>query len=291
MNAVEGLFGWPPEAGDDDLFQVLGVPSDVGNSFASGARFAPRAIRDASRDRPVHGMKGSDRGDLACIGRIDWADAIDAIRIEVESIRAGGRVPILLGGDHAISYPAVAALAGEGPLCVVWFDAHTDMCEWREAAWHNHKQVLGRIARLPHVVRIVQIGHRGITYFDESGRSDKMTLFTAGVVESMDEAVLLASLPPDAPVYISVDIDVLDPRWAPGTGHPVPGGLSPASLMRLAGCIARARRVVGIDLMEVNPVLDQDDMTADAGARVLAHIVASAAQGAHGARTEERTVP
>lgn len=291
MNTVEGLFGWPSEAGDGDLFQVLGVPSDVGNSFASGARFAPRAIRDASRNRPYPGAKGSDPGDLACIGRIDWTDAIEAIRNEVESIRAAGRVPILLGGDHAISYPAVAALAGEGPLSVVWFDAHTDMCEWREAAWHNHKQVLGRIARLAHVARILQIGHRGITYFDESGRSDKMMLFTADAVESMDETVLLARLPPDEPVYISVDIDVLDPRWAPGTGHPVPGGLSPASLMRLAGLVARTRRVVGMDLMEVNPVLDHDGMTADAGARVLAHIVASAAQGAQQARTDERTTP
>lgn len=288
MNRSPGLFAWPDQGGVDAIFHVLGVPSDIGNSFSSGARFAPHAVRQASLQIAAPPAAGVDAGDLDCIGRVDWHRAIEAIRAEVAGVRASRRVPLLLGGDHAISYPAVAALDGEGPLCVVWFDAHTDMCEWHESGWHNHKQVLGRIARLPHVKHILQIGHRGITYFDESSRSHKMTLMTAGQVESVAPASVLAHLPAHMPVYISVDIDVLDPRWAPGTGHPVPGGLSPETLARLACAIAGQRRVVGVDLMEINPSLDVDGMTALVGARMLAGIVASVTQAVRDGVGKER---
>jgi agmatinase len=167
----------------------------------------------------------------------------------------------------------VAAARHYRPLNVVWFDAHTDFCTWPDASWHNHKQVLRRIAGLDHVGRILQIGHRGITYFDEAARFGRVTVVTAGEAQTSRAEAILEHLPAGEPVYMSIDIDAVDPRWAPGTGHPVPGGLSVARLSELARLVARHRDVVGLDLMEVNPLLDHADMTGAAAAAILAEIV------------------
>ncbi|NOT87894.1 MAG: arginase family protein [Lysobacter sp.] len=296
------LFGWPaaaaPHAGAAGI-EVLGVPSDAGNGIASGARFGPAAIRRASLGLPARDVEGIgidggaidriehagiDHGDVDFIHDCDWADALLRIQALVEGIAARGAVPVVLGGDHAISYAAVAALHGAGPLSVVWFDAHTDFCAWPGGDWHSHKQVLRRIAGLPHVERIVQIGHRGITYDDESARSSKMRVSTAAEANAMRADALLDRLPSRQPVYISVDIDAVDPRWAPGTGHPVPGGLDVATLGALARAIAAGRDVLGVDAMEVNPLLDHRDMTSTAAASILAQIVSGLSERANAGR-------
>lgn len=279
----ETLFGWPAAAASRAGIEVLGVPSDAGNGIASGARFGPAAIRRASLALSMSDIDGIgragiehvgiDHGDVDFIHDCDWADALLRIQALVEGIAARGAVPIVLGGDHAISYAAVAALQGAGALSVVWFDAHTDFCAWPGGDWHSHKQVLRRIAGLPHVERIVQIGHRGITYDDESTRSTKMHVTTAAEATAMRVDLLLERLPSRQPVYISVDIDAVDPRWAPGTGHPVPGGLDVVTLGALARAIAAARDVLGVDAMEVNPLLDHRDVTSAAAASILAQIV------------------
>ncbi len=286
------LFGWPasaaPRAGAAGI-EVLGVPSDAGNGIASGARFGPAAIRRASLALPVRNIDGIDHagidhGDVDFIHDCDWADALLRTQALVERIAARGAVPIVLGGDHAISYAAVAALHGTAPLSVVWFDAHTDFCAWPGGDWHSHKQVLRRIAGLPHVERIVQIGHRGITYDDESTRSTRMRVTTAAEATAMHADALLERLPSRQPVYISVDIDAVDPRWAPGTGHPVPGGLNVATLGALARAVAAGRDVLGVDAMEVNPLLDHRDMTSAAAASILAQIVSGLSERADAGR-------
>lgn len=274
--AAATLFGWPAAAAAPAAaagIEVLGVPSDAGNGIASGARFGPAAIRRASLDLPGRNIAGVDHGDLEFIHDCDWADALVRTQSLIEAIATRGAIPVVLGGDHAISYAAVAALHRAGPLSVVWFDAHTDFCAWPGGDWHSHKQVLRRIAGLPHVERIVQIGHRGITYDDESTRSTRMRVTTAAEAAAMRADALLDQLPPGQPVYISVDIDAVDPRWAPGTGHPVPGGLDVETLGALARAIAAARVVIGLDAMEVNPLLDHRDMTSAAAASILAQIV------------------
>lgn len=265
------LFDWPsgPVPGG---IEVLGVPSDFGNSIASGARFGPEAIRAASAELPRPAMRGADLGDVEDVNARDWSLTIEHTRALVEAIAARDSVPLLLGGDHSVTFAAVAALRGSAPLNIVWFDAHTDFCPWPNGDWHNHKQVLRRIAGLDHVGEMLQVGHRGITYIDESTQSPRLRVFNAGSVSSLDAQTLLDALPDDEPVYISVDIDAVDPRWAPGTGHPVPGGLTVEQLMDLATAVATNRRVVGFDLTEVNPMLDIDGITARAAARILAAI-------------------
>jgi agmatinase len=273
MNAAS-LFGWPAATAQapGEAIEVVGVPSDSGNSIASGARFGPAAIRTASLAfRPD--AAGIDHGDIGNVHGCDWEDVLCQVEEAVEEIVARGSRPIVLGGDHAISYAAVAALRSCRPLNIVWFDAHTDFCAWPESSWHNHKQVLRRIGGLDHVGRILQIGHRGMTYSNEALRFDRMKVVTAGEARTSPAEALLEQLPSGEPVYMSIDIDAVDPRWAPGTGHPVPGGLTVARLGELARLIASNRAVVGVDLMEVNPLLDHREMTGAAAAAILAELV------------------
>lgn len=270
------LFGWPgPGAGRGlATFEVLGVPSDFGNGIASGSRYAPAAIRAASIDMPC-AATGVDHGDVGADRRGDWPDVLVAVeRAAADVIARGGR-PAVLGGDHAISYAAVAAARRHPVLNIVWFDAHTDYCRLPPEGWHNHKQVLRRIAALEHVGRIVQIGHRGMTYFDESAQFTRLSVIPARAAPALSPGELLAALPADQPVYLSIDIDVLDPLTAPGTGHPVPGGLSLACLTELACAVVAHRDVVGLDLMEVNPMLDVDGRTSRAGAAILASLASA----------------
>ncbi|TGX52434.1 arginase family protein [Sphingomonas gei] len=279
---VASLFGWPNAAGEPagDAIEIVGVPSDSGNSIASGARFGPDAIRRASLVlRPD--ANGIDRGDIGDVHDGDWQDVLERVENAVNAIVRRGSRPVLLGGDHAISYAAVAALRECRPLNILWFDAHTDFCAWPNAHWHNHKQVLRRIAGLDHVARIVQVGHRGITYFDEASRFDRMTVVTARAAREAPAETILEHLPRDEPVYMSIDIDAVDPRWAPGTGHPVPGGLSVARLRRLARVVADNREVVGLDMMEVNPLLDDRDRTSAAAAAILAELVPALMRRSH----------
>lgn len=264
------LFGW---AGSDAIgrrVEVLGVPSDAGNGIASGARLGPEAIRAASLTLSRPAIDGLDHGDIAGVHGGDWARTLERTQRAVAAIAARGATPVLLGGDHAVSYAAVAALGGRGPLNLVWFDAHTDFGAWSGGDWHNHKQVLRRISALPHVGRMLQIGHRGITYFDESTQSPRMRVVGASAARALRAHDLLDFLPADEAVYVSVDIDAVDPRWAPGTGHPVPGGLEVARLAELAALVAAHRELAGLDLMEVNPLLDIDGATSLAGAKILA---------------------
>lgn len=277
MSSVS-LFGWPSEKGCSvprTSIEVVGVPSDSGNGIASGARFGPDAIRRESLKLLLTDIVGIDHGDIDFVHGYDWADVLEKTQCIVEDIANRKSIPIVLGGDHAISYAAVAALHGSGPLNIVWFDAHTDFCPWSGGRWHNHKQVLRRISGLGHIGRILQIGHRGITYFDESRQSEKMTVVTAGAAPKLRAESLLEFLPADQPVYISIDIDAVDPRWAPGTGHPVPGGLSAALLSDLARTVVLNRDVVGLDLMEVNPLLDCNGITSVVAATILSEVVSA----------------
>ncbi len=273
------LFNWPQaHAHNHEIpaIEVIGVPSDVGNSISAGTRFGPDAIRHASLalPSPLNALIGRDIGDEDTVHAKDWMHVLDDIEQSVSGSLQRQALPLILGGDHAISYAGVAAFADQGPLNIVWIDAHTDFCTWHPGPFHDHKQVLRRISGLPHVHKIVQIGHRGITYKDERHLSDRMTVITAKMAQDpITHETLLTALPPDEPVYISVDIDAVDPMLAPGTGHPVPGGLSVEQVCTLAGAILLQRKVVCLDLMEVNPLLDHADITARAAAIILANML------------------
>lgn len=272
--ANPGLFGWSRDV--DTIgpgIVALGVPSDVGNGAGSGARLGPAAIRAASLALAAPALQALDLGDVRQLDEMDWSDAIQRIEMIVGTVIDAGGLPLMLGGDHSVSYSAIAAIARRQRVNIVWLDAHTDCCAWQGGATHNHKQVLRRCASLPGVGRIVQVGHRGITYHDERQQVPALQVVPARQAQTLQAEALLDLLPAAEPVYLSVDIDVLDPQLAPGTGHPVPGGLDVGTVCRLAAAIARCRPLAGLDLTEVNPLLDINGSTAMAAATVLDSVV------------------
>lgn len=258
------LFGWPgrrrtpPEPG---ALCALGAPTDHGNVISRGAARGPASIRRASLDLRAPGHQGLDIGDVGRSDAPDPASYIDRVGAAALRISEQGLCPLVLGGDHSITYGPVSALQRSRELCLIWFDAHTDFSPWSGEIFHNHKQVLRRIETLDGVSRVVQIGYRGITAGDERSLGPKSAVVTTARARALDEQALLALVPGELPCYISIDIDVVDPLWAPGTSAPVPDGLSPDQVKGLLQALVRNREIAGIDLVEVNPVLDPESAT------------------------------
>jgi agmatinase len=275
--APASLFGWPdprraPLAGE--ALCAFGAPTDQGNSVARGAACGPAAMRRASRTLSPPQPGGRDWGDVDRSDAPDLETYLDRVAAATHAIRAQGLCPLLLGGDHSVTYAPVSALQRARDLCLVWFDAHTDFSPWDGGTFHNHKQVLRRISKLVGVKRIVQIGYRGITGGDERALGARATVVTTAEARRLDPDALLALVPPELPCYISIDIDVIDPLWAPGTSAPVPDGLPPHMVKTMAETLVRHREIAGIDLVEVNPVLDRDGATVRVAADLIHGIAA-----------------
>jgi agmatinase len=270
------LFGWPeqrqapPEAG---ALCVIGAPSDHGNVISRGSARGPDAIRLASLDSASPAAQGLDLGDVDRSDSPDPETYMDRVAAAAYGLSERGLCPLLLGGDHSITYAPVSMLARSRDLCLVWFDAHTDFSPWSGRTFHNHKQVLRRIAELEGVSRIVQIGYRGITVGDERSLGANASVVTTARARLLDEPALLALVPAYLPCYVSIDIDVVDPFWAPGTSAPVPDGLLPRQVEALLRTLVRHREIVGADLVEVNPALDLGSTTSRVAAELLGAIV------------------
>jgi agmatinase len=276
------LFGWPVTA--DTLRPgrpaVVGAPVDSGNLVAPGPRFGPARIRAASAGfaAPLH--DGVDCGDVDASHAYDLAAVQQRLAGILDPICRAGALPILLGGDHALSFPAIACCARDRALSVLWLDAHTDFAPWDGDGAANHKQVLRRVSQLDGVHGIVLAGYRGYTIGDVWRFDDAFRIFTARDCQGDDAcASILAALPPSRPVYVSIDIDVLDPQCAPGTSTPVAGGLSPFELERILRAVCRERTLAGLDVMEVNPLRDEGARTARIAAGLL-HAALAAKDGA-----------
>jgi agmatinase len=285
------------EVGRADV-AVLGAPFDSGTSFRPGARFGPAAMRDASiLLRPYH--EPLDVEVFAVHQVVDAGDApADPIDVEAghaaiharaaELVAAGAKV-VGIGGDHSVALPLMRAAAERhGPLSLVQFDAHCDT--WDE--YFGHKVTHGTIMRraveegIVDGARSTQIGIRGPLYSaDDLGdaRGLGFTVITAAELAGLDLAAVIEEARGrlgDA-VYVSVDIDCLDPAFAPGTGTPEPGGLLTRELQQmLRGLAASATAIVGADVVEVSPPYDHANLTAAAGAAAAYELLALMALGA-----------
>ncbi|AEI67568.1 arginase family protein [Corallococcus macrosporus] len=264
------LFGWPDRSlalAEPGALCVVGAPTDLGNPIARGAAKGPAAIREASQLLAPPRVPGCDWGDVA--GPANLARYLERLAETTKDILARGLRPLFLGGDHSISYAPVSVLQSAGDLCLVWIDAHTDFSPWEGTPFHDHKQVLRRLSKLPGVRRIVQIGYRGITVGDERSLGDDAVVITSARARNLSDAELLALVPEALPCYVSIDIDAVDPFHAPGTGAPVPDGLHPLHVRRILSALVRERRISGLDVVEVNPVLDVQTSTSAIAAELI----------------------
>ena len=267
---------------------VVGAPVDDLVSDRSGTRLGPRAIRAASCPPGPHLETGVDA--FAELRIVDYGDApivpADPVRSHAaieqvvgEVVRAGA-VPIVLGGDHSIAEPDIRAVAAvHGPVGLVHFDTHTDTGTEVFGVELSHGTPMYRLVRDGHVDprRYVQIGLRGywpgeaeFAWQAEQGiTSLPMHLVRdLGIREVVERAVAVVG--GDGPTFLSVDVDVLDPAFAPGTGTPEPGGLTSVELLWAVRAVAERARLVGIDLVEVAPTaIGSADVTALVGERVV----------------------
>ena len=267
---------------DRPRVRLIGLPTDSHSSFLRGAAAAPAAIRAALASE--HGNAAAENGlelgeDIALDDRGDLpldesADDVERIRAACAAAARAGDVPISLGGDHMVSFPAVAGLASvHGPLNILHFDAHPDLYEDFGGDPLSHASPFARIMEGGHASRLVQVGIRTLNrHCREQARR-----YGVEMIEMRHFSA--ASVPiPDAPLYISIDLDALDPAFAPGVSHHEPGGLSTRELIAV---LHRVRGpIVGADIVELNPSRDPTGITATLAAKLVKELAALA----HGER-------
>jgi agmatinase len=282
-----------PYAGLDAV--VIGVPFDMATTYRPGARFAPYEVRRVSAlvqtFHPVHKvdvfgtLRAADGGNVA-IPPFNAALARDVIENEIGAIAGAGAVPFAVGGDHSIALPAMRAVAKRhGPLAVVHVDAHLDTSDaevWGDEYHHGtplrHALQEGLIER----GQLHQVGIRAAWGYPEEGALaaahgaalyDVDTIADRGIAAVASQIVAAIG---DRPLYVTFDVDGLDPAFAPGTGTPVPGGLTSREALSLLRGLA-GRRIVGMDVVEVCPALDHADVTSHLAAQLLYEGLALAA--------------
>lgn len=286
-----------PAPGSAD-FAVYGIPFDCAVGYRPGQRLAPRAIRDMStrlalpwgEQNPGYWDVQEDRRYLEGARLVDAGDVdvhyFDLERLDaatdalVGGIIGAGAVPVGLGGDHSVTFPAIAALAPlfapGGPLAgrrlhIVQVDAHLDFTDQIEGFVRSNSSPIRRAAALPYVGGVTVLGVRGIrtnpeAYAAAEQRGHRMVLMQD--IRSHGMAAALAALPAGEPVYLTLDIDGLDPAVAPGTSSPEPDGLTYAEARAIAQVTAAQNQVVAMDVVEVNPYLDPGGLTSLLAARL-----------------------
>jgi agmatinase len=270
---------------------IVGAPTDDLVSNRPGARFGPRAIRAASSSKGPHlevkvdafaELKMVDFGDAPVVPG-DAPRSHEAIQATVGQVLAGGAIPIVLGGDHSIAEPDIRACAEKhGPVGLVHFDTHTDTGTEVFGLEVSHGTPMYRLVEEGSVDpgRYVQIGLRG--YWPGSAefawQSEKgIRSFFAHDVRSVGiEAIVEQTLEivSEGPVFLSIDVDVLDPAFAPGTGTPEPGGLTSAELLWAARTLSAGLEIVGGDVVEVIPTaVGSTDITALVAERTVREVM------------------
>jgi agmatinase len=294
---------------DDSGVVIVGAPFDWGTTYRPGARFGPAAIREADYGAmdgyrphlptgidPLRSLNVVDVGDVYVVpGNIELS--LERITDTVEAISRAGKVPIVLGGDHTITFAnatGVARVHGFGEVALIHFDAHADTGEMQNGQLYGHGTPMRRLIESGAVPghRFVQIGLRG--YWPEPDvmawmKTQKMRSYLMSEIEErglrtvVDEAVAYSLEGGAKGVFISVDIDVVDPGFAPATGTPEPGGLTSRQILDTVRRLGRDLNVIGADVVEVSPPYDgPGEITAYLANRVVLEILNGMAERAAG---------
>jgi agmatinase len=278
---------------------IVGAPMDDLTSDSPGTRFGPRAIRAASCPAGPHLEVGVDG--LTGLRVVDFGDAPvtpanpmqshQAIQDTVAQVLAAGAIPVILGGDHSIAEPDIRAVADVyGPVGLIHFDTHTDTGREVFGATLSHGSCMYRLVESGHIdpLRYVQIGLRGywpgaeeFAWQQEKGIT---SLFMHDIRKRGIEAIVAEAIAHvgAGPVFLSVDIDVLDPAYAPGTGTPEPGGMTSADLLYAVREIGASVQLVGTEVVEVLPDrIGSRDITALVAERVVRETLTGVALAAN----------
>ena len=272
-------------------FAVLGVPFDEGTWGQPGERYGPRDLRENSQEYAhdlTEGFYYID-GDRTLLKGKRWVDVGDVIVYPtvpaetgqkitdaVKTILAKKSFPIILGGDHSITFPVIRAY--DVPLTVVHIDAHLDT--WNGAKGNlDHASWVLRVAKLPSVKKIVQLGMRGIANDPEAARNAKALgtkIVTGEEIHRRGVSAAIEAIPQSENIYVTFDVDSMDPTLAPGTGTLEPGGLTFPEIDELMLGIPKKGKLVGVDIVEVNPYRDPSGRTAQTAIRLLVDLLGAA---------------
>ncbi len=316
------FLGVPPADLDDPASYasakavILGAPFDGGTSHRPGARFGPQAIRltdylphDGSRPHLALGVDPLVELGVVDVGDVEMPSgeteaSLDRLAAAVERVARSGALPVVLGGDHTVALPDVTGVArhvGWGKVSVIHFDAHADTGDTQSGSLYGHGTPMRRLIEsgAARGDRFLQIGLRG--YWPEPEtlawmagqdmRSYEMTeVVERGLDACLSEAFARALDDCDA-VFLSVDMDVVDPGLAPGTGTPEPGGLSSRQLLDAVRRIAMELPLAGVDVVEVSPPYDHAEVTAYLANRVVLEVLSGVAWRLRGTGSFGRREP
>ncbi len=271
---------------------VLGAPFDFGTQWRSGARFGPRAVREAStlfsfghagaydhEDEAVY-LPGSvrivDMGD-ADIVHTDTEKSHANIETGVRAALSARALPVTIGGDHSVNIPCIRAFEGHGDIHILQIDAHLDFVDERHGVRHGHGNPMRRAAEKPFVTGLTQVGIRNVSSTAREGYEDARRMgsdiLSVRQARSLGPEGVAKRIPEGARVYITIDIDAFCPSIAPGTGTPSHGGFLYYDVLELLQNVAKRHDIVGIDLVEVAPDYDPTGSTAILAAQVLLNLL------------------
>ena len=277
---------------------LIGVPFDQGTLGRPGARFGPDAIRDAPRtysyadpygnstpaggffdvdvqDELLRGVTMADCGNITIVPS-EVLRNLDKITAAVEKVVEKGSFPVVVGGDHAITFPVVRGLQKFGPLNIVHFDAHLDYSHDIQDNLFTHASPIRRCRELDFVDHITSVGVRSARRkpYEEAQRDGSLIISTQRFRQLGPKAV--AELVPEAEnLYITFDIDVMDPSQAPGTGTPETGGLFYEEARECVSELVRRSNLVGFDMVEVAPPYDNSEVTVGVASKLILDILAA----------------
>lgn len=261
---------------DLNIIQLIGLPTDINSSFLRGAAAAPALIRAALYS--PHGNAAAENGleigrevRLDDIGdlRLDETAGDDArIEAAVAATLAAGARPLCLGGDHSVTWPILRAIAAmHGPVTILHIDAHADLYDELDGNRRSHASPFARIMEAGLAGRLVQVGIRTLNTHQRA-QAERFGVEIVPMRDFTADAVPMLA----GPVYISIDLDGLDPAFAPGVSHHEPGGLSTRQLLDV---LARINvPVIGADIVEYNPDRDINGMTAVVAAKLVREVAA-----------------
>jgi len=271
---------------------VIGAPFDAGTQWRSGARFGPRAVREASTLFSFGHAGAYDHEDEATYlpGSVNIVDMGDADIVHTDTMKShanietavrtalrAGALPVVIGGDHSVNIPCINAFDDQGDLHILQIDAHLDFVDERHGVRYGHGNPMRRAAEKSYVTGLTQVGIRNVSSTAKEGydaaREMGSDILSVRQMRKLGPEATAARIPEGAKVYVTIDIDGFCPSIAAGTGTPSHGGFLYYEVLELLQQVAGRNEIVGIDLVEVAPDYDPSGGTQILAAQVLLNLL------------------